>query len=129
MTGGDRQGTLLNCMKRAFGIRLQVCRQKNSTATVAVTVQGNPLNVSGVWNCDFFDLCFAAVNGHHGESNLLIEPALAAASRIQPEDAIHHLLGVFMRMTVDHHISVVQVFGYKFLVMNHKESAFLNLKG
>lgn len=87
------------------------------------------MNVSGVWNCDFFDLCFAAVNGHHGESNLLIEPALAAASRIQPEDAIRHLLGVFMRMTVDHYIRVVQVFGHKLPVMNHKESALLNLKG
>ena len=82
-----------------------------------------------MWNCDFFDLCFAAVNGHHGESNLLIEPALAAASRVQPEDAIHHLLGVFMRMTVDHYIRVVQVFGHKLPVMNHKESALLNLKG
>lgn len=63
-----------------------------------------------MWNCDFFDCCFAAINGHHGECNLLIEPALAAASRVQPEDAIHHLLGVFMRMTVDHHIRVVQIF-------------------
>ena len=82
-----------------------------------------------MWNCDFFDLCIAAINGHYGECNLLIEPALAAASRIQPEDAIHHLLGVFMRMTVDHHIRIVQVFEHKFLVMNHKEPAFLNLKG
>ena len=82
-----------------------------------------------MWNCDFFDCCFAAINGHHGECNLLIEPALAAASRIQPEDAIHHLLGVFMRMTVDHHVRVVQIFGKKFPVMNYKKSAFLNLKG
>lgn len=82
-----------------------------------------------MWNCDFFDLCIAAINGHYGECNLLIEPALAAASRIQPEDAIHHLLGVFMRMTVDHYIRVVQVFGHKLPVMNHKESALLNLKG
>ena len=82
-----------------------------------------------MWNCDFFDLCIAAINGHYGECNLLIEPALAAASRIQPEDAIRHLLGVFMRMTVDHYIRVVQVFGHKLPVMNHKESALLNLKG
>lgn len=31
-------------------------------------------------------------------------------------------------MTVDHHTRVVQVFGHKFLVVNHKEPAFLNLK-
>ena len=30
----------LCCMEYAFGIRPQVCGQKNSTATVAVTVQG-----------------------------------------------------------------------------------------
>ena len=34
-----------------------------------------------------------------------------------------------MRMTVDHYIRVVQVFGHKLPVMNHKESALLNLKG
>lgn len=87
------------------------------------------MNVLGVWNFDFLNLYFTEINGHHGESDLLIEPALAAASRIQPEDAIHHLLGVFMRVAVDHHVRIVQVFGHKFFVMGHKESAFLNLKG
>ena len=40
MTGGDRQGVRLCCMEYAFSIKPQVCGQKNSTATVAVTVQG-----------------------------------------------------------------------------------------
>lgn len=34
-----------------------------------------------------------------------------------------------MRMTVDNHIRIVQVFRHKFFIMNHKESVFLNLKG
>lgn len=59
---------------------------------LALTCRGSLLNVSGVWNCDFLYLCFAALNGHHGKCDLLIEPVLAAASRIQPEDATDHLL-------------------------------------
>lgn len=39
MTGGDRQGTFLSRMECAFRIRPQVRGQKNSTATIAVTVQ------------------------------------------------------------------------------------------
>ena len=49
------------------------------------------MNVLGVWKCDLLNLYFTEINGHHVEGDLLIEPALPTASRIQPEDAINHL--------------------------------------
>ena len=74
-----------------------------------------------MWNCDFLDLYFAAINGHHGEGDLLIESALSTASRVQPKDTIYYLLSVFMRMTVNNNIRIVQLRGDIFLVMNRKD--------
>ena len=80
-------------------------------------------------NPNLLDLGFSPIDSHHGESDLLIEPALTAASRIQPEYTALRLLGIFMRVTVDDHIYVIKALGDKFLIMYDKEPAFLNLKG
>ena len=80
-------------------------------------------------NPNLLDLGFSPIDSHHGESNLMIEPALTAASRIQPEDAAERLLGIFMRVTVDDNIYVINVLGDKFLIMYDKEPTILNLKG
>ena len=61
-----------------------------------------------------------ALHGEDGQSDLLVESSLAAASGVQPEPAVDLLFRIFVRMTENHHVDAGEVFGHKLFVVNHE---------